>query len=201
MRFGAFGDRRDVKPVSRDRQPAGAGLWHVGIRPEAAVRRCPDARPPSEGPDARLLARKKPCASSSSRVEDDRLRFEGALAKGEISEADLFDLNYAPIAGTDPKHIAIARWISRILLAGDPGAEFSASTRPWCFRPPWIATDIPGATTRSTRRRKGRRRMEQRQFAQPADFRRHDRADGRAQHHGGLEQTYPRDLGGGKESR
>jgi methyl-accepting chemotaxis protein len=29
--------------------------------------------------------------------------FEGALAKGEISEADLFDVNYAPIAGTDPK--------------------------------------------------------------------------------------------------
>ncbi len=62
--------------------------------------------------------------------------FEGALAKGEISDADLFDVNYAPIADTNPKQYrnraldfleACLPPIQEPILGLDPAVVFSAA--------------------------------------------------------------------------
>lgn len=62
--------------------------------------------------------------------------FEGAIARGDISAADLFDTDYQPIEGTNPQQVRTRylAWAERVLpqiqeavLASAPGMTFAAT--------------------------------------------------------------------------
>jgi methyl-accepting chemotaxis protein len=109
--------------------------------------------------------------------------FEEAIAQGQISQGDLFDTNYSPIAETDPPQYRVRAldWLEKVLPpiqeplhAGDERMIFCAAVDRNGYLP--VHNDLLAAAAA----RRGH--LERRQRPQSPPVRRSRRAHGRAQH-------------------
>ncbi len=109
--------------------------------------------------------------------------FEAAVGANELYEAELFDVDYIAIPGTNPTqyHNRALAFLDHA-LPSNSGADSGAGARRGLRRRGGSQRLSAGAQPQIFQAAGQGPGVEQRQRAQPADFRRHDRPHGRTQH-------------------